>query len=510
MSSRLILSFVLGVAALFYGLTLRGVVGNPDATAIKNRYEKAASPFESSSERGRYALIYNLAHRQSFSLTQPWADVSNPDVGYHEGRFYIFFPPGVSLLSLPFFLFGARFELGQVAAYATVPIFATFTLLFLFLIGRRILKLSAGVSVLAVLVYAFASTSWSYAVTLFQHHITAFLMISSFYAAWHYKKGRKHSALAAVYVFVAYALAIFVDYPNAVLMLPVMAYFFLTSVGLLNTRQGLRLTVKPVFVVALSIFLAATGMHAYYNRANFGSPLRLSGSLAGYKEIKELEKDKVGKKTKEELIREELAGKGPSGFFSEEKLPRGLYTLLLAPDKGLLFFSPIFLLGIWGAISAASYNTNREKYTLFALGLTNIFLYSSFGDPWGGWAYGPRYLIPAMAVLSLMVGYWLENWRHLWLGNAVFLLLFSYSAAVSLLGVLTSNLLPPGVEANFLDLRYGFGINVEYLLRGLSGSFAYNSFLRGKLTLLQYYLLLYFLLMGIVVSVFAYLRRHDH
>src|SRR3989344_222873 len=107
--------FFVGLA--FYILTLRGVYGNIKGSEIKNNLDQGAKPFELSPERGRFILTLSLAESNSFALTKELADAAYPDVGYYQGRFYIYFPPGVSLLALPFYHLGKQYNLSQVTAY---------------------------------------------------------------------------------------------------------------------------------------------------------------------------------------------------------------------------------------------------------------------------------------------------------------------------------------------------------------------------------------------------------
>jgi hypothetical protein len=129
---------------------------------------------------------------------------------------------------------------------------------------------------------------------------------------------------------------------------------------------------------------------------------------------------------------------------------------------------------------------NSETNTLVGLIAINIFLYSSWGDPWGGWAFGTRYLIPTMAYLSLFVGIWISKKYSLWKAIPAFIL-FSFSSAVSLLGVLTTNAIPPKVEADFLHTGYNFMQNLIFFKDGKSSSFIFNTYASHYVSLTQYY-----------------------
>ena len=142
--------------------------------------------------------------------------------------------------------------------------------------------------------------------------------------------------------------------------------------------------------------------------------------------------------------------------------------------------------------------------------LVIVFLYSSWGDPWGGWAYGPRYLIPAMASLSLFAAYFAANSARVFLVRTLTAILFMYSSAVALLGVLTTSAIPPKVEAVFLGTDWTYKRNLDFLLDSHSSSFLYNTYLRDYGTLAEYFLVLYALLLTILFSlILAGSRKKD-
>jgi hypothetical protein len=482
---------------VFYTLTLRGAKGNPTASMIKNNLDQATKSLELSPERGRFILTMALFNDKSFSLSRELADAAYPDVGYYQGKFYVFFAPGVSLLAMPLYTLGIKYNLAQVFSFFTIVLFAAFNCVLIFIIGRKILKLNPSAAILAAFTFAFASTSWSYAITLYQHQVTTFFILTSFFAAWKFKFAEKTKWRWGMLIWICFGLSIFVDYPNAFLMLPVIIYFFLNAFDMKS---------KTSFFVTSLIFVIIMGVHGYYNQINFGDWKRLSGSLVGYKEIKEqqlLQKKKLSKKI--QTIEDK---KQPVKFFSEENLPRGFYTLIFAPDKGILIFSPIFILSFLIIITRFNRFFLEEK-VLLAIFIVDLFLYSSFGDPWGGWAFGPRYLIPGMAALSLFIGEFLNGKKFAYLKKIIFLLLFIVSSGISLLGALTTNAVPPQVEADFLKTKYNFLLNLEYLTRGKSGSFIFNELFATRINLVGYYLILLVALILISIMIIFVMPRFE-
>lgn len=484
------------VALGFYALTLRGVVGNIDPGQIKGRLDTETKPFELSPERGRFAGVLSLAERGTYDLGRDLATVVYPDVGYYEDRYYSFFAPGMAYLVRPFYELGHTYGLSQVATFAFVSLAAVGCLVFLYLIARYILRMPVVFSILGSLVYGFATTSWSYAITLYQHHLTSLFLFSGFYAAWKFSKGGgKFSWVWGLWVWASCGLAISIDYPNALLMLPVMAYFLFVSFKILPVSEGAKIIFRPSVLIGAVLFAAIVAANLKFSQDNFGNWKTLAGQLPGF----QLERQEVAPDS-QVLVQEAIAGKGLVSFFSDTNIPKSFYTLFFSLDRGLLVFSPVMLLGFLGLLKARKALTgNREKYFLMGIIGVNVLLYSSWGDPWGGWAYGPRYLIPSMAALSLFASYWLFSNRGKILPGVIALLLLAYSSAIALLGAVTSNSVPPAIEAVNLPLKYSnFLYNLLLLKNNETGSFAYNTFFAGRLDLQTYSAVIYVVLLSLL------------
>ncbi len=501
MKNLLYILIIVVVGIFFHALTLRGVPGNPDMRAVQ-KLTRTGSPFESSHERSPYALLMSLVDDHSFALSPGWAEVAAPDVGYLDGKFYSFFPPGVPLLIEPLYLLGSKYGWGQLAAYATIPIFNIGGMVLLFLIARQILKLPNWAALLAALIYAFASPAWSYSVTIYQHAISVFLMLAGFWSVYKYSQQGRFSWMWAASVWLGYALAIFVDYPNVILLVPNIVYLMLVAGNVHATKEKIKLNFRASVVVTALVFMVLSGVHAYYNYVNYGSWRTLSNTLVRYEGA--AKSAAVLETTKEEQSEIMAHKEGVSSLFKEERLPHGLYVLLFAPDKGLFVYAPIFILAIWGMWLVINGGMGLAAGTLMGLAGINLFVYASFGDPWGGWAFGPRYLIPSMAILALFSAKWIAEYRRkIYYLLAAFLLLF-YSCVVALLGVLTTNAVPPKVEADYWKVKYGLEASRVFFSQSITGNFVFNQWLRGRYSLGEYYaviLSLVLLVMGVVLFI---------
>lgn len=505
MKDKWYILFLSILGLLFYTLTLRGVYGSPDSNAIKKGLDHVTSPFESSHERGPYVLMLSLIQHHSFGFDQNSANVAYPDVGYYNGKYFIFFPPGISLLIIPLFLLGQHLNLGQVGAYFTISLFATAILVFLFKIGKDMFKFPSWIALTVALIFGFATTAWSYASTIYQHQVTVFFIVASFYAVWKFKQQGKNSWVWAIFVWFNYGFAILVDYPDALLMLPIIVYFFLVSFKFLRKRNIASLSFRLSFLLTALVFIIITGLHGYYNYKNFGGWTKLSGGLVGYKEIKQ--EQKLTPAQRKAVFAAVQQKKQPVKFFREDNIINGLYELLVSIDRGIFLYSPIFILAVLGIFITLPYLT-MESSVLLGIIVADVFLYASFGDPYGGWSYGPRYMIPAMSALSLFIGMWLTKVNHYLWARIVTFFLFALSSAIALLGALTTNLVPPKVEAVPLHIRYDFLANLTYITKGTTGDFIYNQFLNHTITLTAYYFLLYEVLLIFVYCVLFILPKY--
>jgi hypothetical protein len=523
MRNALVIVVIILLGIVLYGLTLRGAPGNPTADQFKGNLDHAANTFELSPERGRYVQVASMAEDGVYNLSPKWADIAYPDVGVSaDGKLDSYFAPGVSYFTLPFYLFGARYGLGQVAAFAAESLVSIITLVFIYLIGVRVFMLPRWAAFFAVLTYGFASTSWSYAITLYQNAFTAMFIVTAFYAAWRFAQSdTRYRFLYAGYVWLAYALAIFVDYPNAVLMLPVMVYLAVSTFSFENVREGIAVSIRWSAIVTFIVFAFVTGLHFWHNATYYGGWSRLAGTLKHYTPSSE----RVATGTPAIVTASSTATsvtatsttptkeKTAVGFFNEKAMPNGFFVLLFGDERGLFFFSPLFFFSLLGIaqVLRRREDIGADSVVPIALIAVNLFLYSSWGDPWGGWAYGPRYLIASMPWLALFVGVALSRGRFTVLKKFLAYILFLFSSAVALLGALTSNAVPPKSEAMLLPIKtYNYLHSIPFLQDSRSSSFVYKTYASEHLLLAGYFILIFLFVSAIaaITLISSYRRRH--
>lgn len=502
----IIILTVLGI--IFYGLTLRGIIGNPTVSDIGHSLSGATMPFESSHERGPYVMALSLIKNHSFGFDVQSAEVALPDVGYYNGKYFIFFPPGVSILIIPLYLLGSVFNLGQVGSYITVVLFAIGALIFLYKISRNIFHFPPWISMIVPVIYGFGSTSWSYAVTIYQHQVTVFLLVSSFYAVWKYAQQKKLSWVWGLYAWIAYGVSIFVDYPDALLLAPVIVYFFFSSWKMIKKQITTKFSFRASFALTSLAFIILVLLHGYYNNSNFGGFTHLSSSIVSYQTIKST--NALKSKTGKQVIKSETANKTPVKFFKQENVMSSTSTLTVSVDRGLFLFSPIFILGLVGMYFLRKQITLASGTILAIIG-ANFLLYGSWGDPWGGYAFGPRYIIPSMAMFAILIGAFLTHFKYKLLGKILVLVLFIFSSAIGLAGALTTNIVPTKADGDHFKTAYNFILNFQDIYAGRSSSFLYNTTpVSHMLSLSQYYFTILGAITAVVITILFVISRQKY
>lgn len=458
--------------ALVLILIIRGLSGNPTSADLLTSHWSHGGPLELSPERGRFALLYSVIENHSLIFDVSVARLAVPDLAINSsGQYVSLFAPAVSLMAAPGYLLGKFFGIAQVGSYSIIALFAFFNVLLIQSIASR---LGAGrvSSVLGALAFLFATPALPYATTLYQHHISVFLLL---FSLWVLLAMRNIWSLTLVWF--ACALSVVVDNPNLFFMFPVGLFSLMRLFSLVQTEKGFQ--AKKVVVALLTVlgFVPPLVLFGWYNQSAYGNPFQLAGTLQGVSEIgsdgrpaieNSYEKQVL---SPEERAERELAQdeeKTAVGFFKTRNLYNGFYIHFLSPDRGVIYFSPVILLGIVGL--ALLYRRNAQIAALLIASIgANILLYSMWGDPWGGWAFGSRYLIPTYALLAIGMAFGFSQWRFRTLFLAVFIPLFAYSAWVNTLAAVTTNANPPEVQVLSLEKqsgheeKYTFLRNWEYL-----------------------------------------------
>lgn len=494
MKSFIINLFFITTCALFLLLALRGLPGNPTASELNLTKWKENGPFELSPERGRFALTYSIIEDQSLHFSVPIARFATPDLGYKDGHFVSLFAPGISFLVLPGYLIGKYFNLAQVGTFMVIGIFAILNGL---LIKGIATKLGAGTipSIIAGLIFLFATPAFNYGVILYQHHVSTFLVLSCLYLFISFS-----SAWVLLPISFLIACAIPIDYPNLFLLFPIALASLGKVIEQTSTKSVTEIIICPLrslwyigAILPLILFL-------WFNQASYNNPLQLSGTVRSVQQIDVNGKPSTSVKTNPEDLERLFNTKRDDSalsFFNTRSALNGLYILLISPDRGVIVFTPIIVLGVIGLVILGRQNTKIALLTT-SIAAINLTLYALWGDPWGGWAFGSRYLIPGYAMLAIGIAILLNTTtiRSRIIFIIVIAAISSYSIFVNTSGALTSSANPPKVEVLALEKlsgreeKYTYARNLDYLKSDQSKSFLFQTFFNQHLSAWSYYLII--------------------
>lgn len=500
---------LLVILALILGLSLRGLPGNPTPADLQSPAWKEGGPFELSPERGRFALTYSLVEDHSFTFSPDLARFAIPDLGFVDGRFVSLFAPGVSFLLILGYLIGKILAGAQVGTYATIAVAG---LINAYLIRTIALRLGSQpfAAWLAALTFLFATPAYAYAVSLYQHQLSVLILLLSLlaYVAW-------RAFWSPLLIWFLWAAAISVDYPNFFLLLPLGLATLARLVRIGRSDSQLSLHIDLPGWLAMLVVVLPLSFFAWTNLRSYGHPLRLSGTVENVRSLDDQgrpEPQAWQEGEDRDPTQEGLTARPVLGFFQTRNLVRGLLVHTVGVERGVVVYTPVVLMGFLGA--AVLYRRRpRLTAVIIAISVTNLILYSLWGDPWGGWAFGSRYLIPSYALLAILLASFLSEERKSRFVMLVFLITLTYSIAVNTLGAITTNRVPPKGEAEMLaqvyaqDVPYTYRRNWIYLQGEGTKSFAYQTLLRGRMTPQTFYYLLTGSIVGVAIALFWGLIR---
>ena len=324
---------------------------------------------------GVYAYFYQAGgwnQNSRFDLTRAIVERGTIAIdAFHEntgdkaeraGRWYCDKAPGLSWLAVPPYAVVFAMRPGAVAAGAYFStVFAlglpsALASVLLFRVGTR-LGLAATAAAAISVAYALGTLALPYSTILYGHQLQAALVFSAFALAG---AGRRALLAGALLGF-----AVAVDYTSAIAMAVIGLYTL--------ARHGLRAgALLAAGAVAPLLALAA------YHAAAFGHPMAL-----------------------------------PYHFVLQDHRRMGWFMGIAAPDptvvrellvgefRGLFFSAPWLLAAIPGLFLLARRGHRAEAAACAAMFVGHLLMNAGLVDWHGGWAMGPRYLIPAIPFLAV-------------------------------------------------------------------------------------------------------------
>ncbi len=492
---------VLGVVLL---LAVTVKTNNPEHPWQLTNTSGVGGPFESSNTAARYALVQAIVENNSFALTAEQARLAVPDMVEKDGRFLISFTPGISMVAALFYRIG---RLGDMAALATTAFSISWAFIngvLLYVLAKKIGAATLPAAISAG-IFLFATNALVYAPTLTQHHASTMILLLALLNALE-KRTWWRNALFGLYS----GLGILFDIPNAFLLFPIGLYIVSQHISATRRSEKLSVSLRTSFVWIVIGMLPLALIFMRYNQLTMGSVSTLAqfSPRSNYFDTAEKKQADAMRSAKHDAYQSTLP-------FNTRQQLEGAYILLLSDERGWLWYSPVLILGMVGLWWL--YKKNPTACVLIVSVISvNLVIYSMFGDPWGGWSFGPRYLIPAAALLSAASSLTLTKYGKSYLWSLVFFVLIGYSVAISSAGALTSALIPPKQESQALVayIPWTYKYNFLLLQGNKSQSLVYQLGMKKYLTASQFYLLYVSLILGsflVMMLCMSYtLRKKTH
>jgi hypothetical protein len=216
---------------------------------------------------------------------------------------------------------------------------------------------SARASVLTGLAYALGTTAWPYAGTFLSEPLSALTLLASAFAIAKYHHARPNP-VGARWLWLAAALgglSVHVHILNIVAA-PCLAAYAVWPIH----RERAWGRERKTWGVALAIAAAAVVALALGQWLRFGDPFET----------------------------------GRHGLYSHFIVPgEGLVAILVSPGRSLFLYSPPLLVALVGWRHAWRKTPVAAAFAL-ALIVTRLLFVACRSDWWGGWAVGPRFLVP--------------------------------------------------------------------------------------------------------------------
>ncbi len=308
-------------------------------------------------------------------------------IGVHGlgGRLYSKYGPGQSIAAIPLWLLGralaslAPSSLAPPSFGSELPVMAASTLpaiavaLSAALLVLAALELGASLAggLALALVYAVATPALVYATQWFSEPLTGCALLAAFYLLL--RDRRVPTRWGPLVAGVATACAVATRSEALVLTPALVAYAVLSG----ERRPSGRRRRLLGLLIPLALTLAALGL---YNLARFGSPLETGYS---YGDV--------------------FAYRDTHPAHSLASFVQGVYGLVLSPGKGLLEYAPVMVLTPFAAVILWA---RRRAETALLLALIGLQLagHANLLISWlGGWSWGPRFLVPVLPFMMLLL-----------------------------------------------------------------------------------------------------------
>jgi hypothetical protein len=370
----------------------------------------------------RAALVFSIVNHGLLNIDQYHEKTG--DKAFFEGHYYSDKPLGPILVAVP--VHAVYSAIGKlIPSLGNRTDIAIFVMNFFAtaipsaLLGTVIYQFTARFArqqksaFLLALVYGLGTIALPYSMRFYQHQLAAFGMFVGFFLLWRVIYEEANQCWLWV-VGLLFGLTVISEYPTV----PFLGTIFLWAAYKISDRWILY----RVVLGALPFLLIS----AAYNLAILHTPLP-----AAY----------LYHVTFQAAHRQGFMG--ITGFSLTQ-----LWGITFSPFRGLFFISPVLLLTVPGLYWMwQQYNTQRGVVRLLAGIIVGFFLYNaSYLIWWGGWAVGPRFLLPMLPFMILPLIFPFERLWQSRFGRIVLIGVIGLSIFGVTVQTLGGQSLPPDVK----------------------------------------------------------------
>jgi len=267
--------------------------------------------------------------------------------------------------------------------------------------------------VAVVLGYGLLTPAFVYAGAFYGHQLSAACLFGAFYLVFVGTRPLSTWSLLAVGLLLGYSVV--TEYPSVLIV----GILFLYTFYRLSDRRCIG------WVILAGVLIAAGWMT--YNTAVFGSPLELG---YGHSEL--------------------WTEQHHTGFMSLTWPHwKALWGITFSLFRGLFVFSPLLLLAMPGFVLWYRSGEHRPEFWCALTSVLAMFLFNSSSIMWwGGFAVGPRYLLPMLPFMALPIVFVFREWRERTWIRWLIIILYAWSLIATWGLTLGGQAFPPDTLRN--------------------------------------------------------------
>ncbi|HVA88508.1 MAG TPA: hypothetical protein VNL71_01565 [Chloroflexota bacterium] len=370
----------------------------------------------------RHDVAVRSDSRKGFLVTPGWRPLPLPGgacatektanaIGERPGGpYFTKYGLGQSLLATPLYALGGvigrafpvvsqgasginRAEVQAAVTSAYDPLVTALTAVLLCGLALR-LGWSRRVGLALALTFGLATPAWAYTATFFSEPTIALCLIGALAAILWSTDGP--TPLGSVVCGGWLSLALLTHLADSLLYVAVFGAYLLVEAIRRNRWENLAAFSAPLVLALL--------VTADYNLARFGGIMSTGYGIVG--DYHDLHPPRT-----------------LQGFWE------GIYGPVLSPGKGVLLYAPILFAAAWAWPRFRRRQWSAAGWLCLALSVAAVLGHANTLIVWlGGWAWGPRFVVPILPLAILPLGAWLAEgsriaWRLTWALGALGLLI---------------------------------------------------------------------------------------